>query len=98
MADLSPTMQAIENHINASAECRRQCELSDWGLIPKDSEFASCDAMDEALVAVCAARPLAEDDLKAWRRYLRSVEVARRIEGQDDLTARVVAALIGGET
>jgi hypothetical protein len=97
MADLSPTMQAIANHIEATADCRRRCELSDWGFIPKESEFPACDAMDEALVVVCGARPRAEGELTTWRRYLRSVEVAKRIEGQDQLTDRVLKALIGGD-
>jgi hypothetical protein len=98
MTDLSPTMQAIANHIHACAEARRQGELEDWKLIPKGAEFLSYDAMDDALVAVCAARPTDGGDLAIWQKYLRSIEIPAKIDGCADLSKRVVAALIGGET
>jgi hypothetical protein len=98
MTDLSPTMQAIANHIHASAEARRQGELEDWKLIPKGSEFPSYDAMDDALVAVCAARPADGQDLAIWQKYLRSIEIPAKIDGCTDLSRRVVAALIGAES
>ncbi len=98
MTDLSPTMQAIANHIHASAEARRQGELEDWKLIPKESEFPAYDAMDDALVAVCAARPIDNSaDLAVWKKYLRSIEIPEKIDGCSDLSKRVLAALIGGE-
>lgn len=97
MADLSPAMQAIAEHIHASAEARRQGELEEWKLIPKGSEFTSYDAMDNALVAVCAARPSDSADLAIWQKYLRSIEIPAKIDGCDELSKRVVAALIGGE-
>jgi hypothetical protein len=96
MTGLSPTMQAIAEHIHASAEARRQGELEDWKLIPKGSEFPCYDAMDDALVAVCAARPTDNADLAIWQKYMRSIEVAAKIDGCADLSQRVVAALIGG--
>lgn len=98
MTDLSPTMQAIANHIHASAEARKQCELEDWKLIPTHSEYPAMDAMDDALVALCAAHPKWEVDRQIWQKYLLAIDLPAKIDGQAELTKRVLTALIIGET
>lgn len=95
---LSPTMQAIAMHIHAAAEARRQCELEDWKLIPAKSEFAALEAMDDALVALCAAHPKWEADRQVWQKYLLAIDLPSKIDGQAKLTARVLKALIVGAT
>lgn len=94
---LSTSMQAIANHIHATAEAQRQCELQDWKLIPKGSEFPAVDAMDDALVALCAAHPKWEADRVLWQKYLLAINLPAKIDGQSRLTERVLKALISGE-
>lgn len=95
MADLSPTRQAIANYISACAEARRQGELEDWKLIPEGAEFPAYDAMDDALVALCAARPAIRGDLAIWQSYLRSIDMPRKIDRREELLVRIIGALIG---
>ncbi|RUW26344.1 MULTISPECIES: hypothetical protein [unclassified Mesorhizobium] len=91
-------MQAIAMHIHASAEARKQCDLEDWKLISQKAEFDAMDAMDDALVALCAAQPKWEVDRVVWQKYLLAIDLPAKIDGQAGLTARVLKALISGKT
>lgn len=96
MTDLSPVQQLIADHINAAAEQSRLFNLEDWKLIDGDEETAAIEPMDDALVAICSARPVTDEEKALRQHYLRSINVPDRIVGCHDLTKRVVDALIGG--
>jgi hypothetical protein len=52
--------------------------------------------MDDALVALCAARPTTEDEQKLRRRYPSSIDIAASFNGCEVPTKRAIKALIEG--
>jgi hypothetical protein len=95
MADLREIEALIAAHINAVAEHERLFNLEDWGLAPKEDVSAALAAIDDALVAICAARPA--DAVAGGRRakYIND-KAAEAIYGDTGLTEAVIAALVGG--
>jgi hypothetical protein len=95
MADLSEIEALIAAHINAVAEHERLFNLEDWGLAPKEDVSAALTPIDDALVAICAARP-ADAAAEARRTKYINDKVAEAIYGDTGLTEAVIAALVGG--
>ena len=91
MADLS---KMIAHHINARSELERVIRLEDWKLGDQMAVHAAAQAVDDAVVALCAARPQTESDRQLRQEYLHEINLPVTVEGCRRLTERVIAALL----
>lgn len=93
MADLTSMQQLISAHITAVADQERKFHLQDWGLIDQASVRNATDPADDALVAICGARPTEQADVDLRRSYLAD-HLGEAIYAEKTLTQRVIIALI----
>jgi hypothetical protein len=89
----APVAVLIAAHIASVAEHDCVFNLSDWGLADGSSANAKVDAVDDALLAICSARPSSQDEADLRRRYLVS-KLPSALAGSDDLLKAAIAALI----
>ena len=92
---LSPIQQLIANHINAQAEHDRLFSLEDWKLNPFDRVSAALGPLDDALIAICAARPTDDAERELRSAYLDALKIPSLVDGTPALEDTVYAALNG---
>jgi hypothetical protein len=63
----------VANHIGALADHYRLFHLSDWGLVSDDAPGKALGAINDTLIALCAARPYDRDQAELRRAYLTAV-------------------------
>lgn len=93
---LSPVQQAITAHIHAQSEHSRLFLLEDWKLATNEAVCEAITLMDNALVALCALRPQTDEDRALRIQYLDD-RLVRSIDGDPDLSQRVIVALLDTE-
>jgi hypothetical protein len=89
----SAMQRLVAAHIAADAEYERLAGLNDWGMLDEASLRDATDPIDEALLAICRARPSDPADIDLRKSYLAD-NLRRSIEGCKDLTQRAIVALI----
>lgn len=90
---LSSMQELIAAHVNALAEHNRLFALSDWGLVGDEAACDALDPLDDALVAICRARPLERADHELRERYLAGV-LPDAMDSNRTVTELLCAALI----
>jgi hypothetical protein len=93
MADLSQTQHLIAAHITAETDHERLFHLEDWGLVDEAAVFDAIVPVEDALIAICRARPTEQADIDLRRRYLTD-HLAEAIYADRARAQRVIVALI----
>lgn len=83
----------IAGHILAKAEHDKLFELSDHGLADEAEVTATLDPLDDALIAICAARPADRGEQAFRAKYLRAV-LPNAIASAPELAGEIVEALV----
>ncbi|MBY3119947.1 hypothetical protein [Rhizobium laguerreae] len=63
----------VANHIGAIADHERLFHLSDWGLVSDGAAGEALGAINDALIALCVARPSDRPQIELRRAYLNAV-------------------------
>jgi hypothetical protein len=95
MADLLQVEALIAAHINAKAEHDRLFALNDQGLASNQAVSDALGPLDDALIALCAARPVEAAACSRRAEYLNAT-VPDAIDCNMGLTKAVISALVGG--
>jgi hypothetical protein len=98
MATISSTTPSVPDliaaHRAAIAEHDRVFELADWGKATQDEVAATLDMIDDALLALCAARPRSAGDqakrAKHLERHLPDELEGRYLEGIEPFVAALI--------
>lgn len=98
MSELPNVRRLIAAHINAIAEHDRLFNLNDWKLVDDATVCEALRPIDDALVAICAARPAETCDIELRQSYIAD-HAAKAIDGCPELIQRVIVALVdyGGQ-
>ena len=85
--------QLVTAHIEVTARHNRAFDLIGWK-IAKEEEFGNTiDPIDDAIIALCAARPSTTEEATLKREYLKQ-ELYPVLDGNEGMTKRVVEALL----
>ncbi|PZU18944.1 MAG: hypothetical protein DI589_22955 [Shinella sp.] len=89
----TPISQLVAAHIEASTNHNRAFDLIGWK-VAKEGEFGNTIApIDDAIIALCAARPSTLEEATLKREYLKQ-ELYPVLDGNEGMTKRVVEALL----
>lgn len=84
----APVEMLVADHINALAEHDRLFQLGDWGLVPEDEVRAALGPLNDALIALCAARPTDPPQIELRRAYLNAV-LPEAVDGSAELAKSI---------
>lgn len=90
---INSSSSLIAAHIAARHEHDRIFDLSDWGMAPEEDATKAADAIDDALLAICRARPKSAEDATMRRKYILDYAL-EAVQGRPHFTLEVIEALL----